>query len=270
MKNINPVKYVSFVGGFRPPTATNLLLPISSWDLFNGVKRKLILLSVFLFCIPAIVSASQPLPPEIPVLFYGNVKINNKPAAVNTVISAKTKADSLFNISDLISGQHECPDVQTTPSIKLDLAVDITDILADKQDAEINIAESAGNPIILAPSFCVKVIYDQWQEVCVNNWQYRNIISRIPNNCAITEEQKAQTKKKCGLADTNEEIKVLGAEFYPDNSLIRGSDMKIYLIENQTKRHIINLEALKQFAGREIFNVDDETINLAGIIKTGI
>jgi len=38
--------------------------------------------------------------------------------------------------------------------------------------------------------------------------------------------------------------------------------MKIYLIENQTKRHIINLEALKQFAGREIFNVDDETINL--------
>ncbi|MEA3463657.1 MAG: hypothetical protein U9R14_01085 [Patescibacteria group bacterium] len=36
---VNPVKYVSPVGGFKPPTATNLLPPISSTALFNGVKN---------------------------------------------------------------------------------------------------------------------------------------------------------------------------------------------------------------------------------------
>ena len=58
---------------------------------------------------------------------------------------------------------------------------------------------------------------------------------------------------------------MLGAEFYPNGSLIRGNNAKIYLIENNKKRHIINLEALKQFAGIEIFNVTDETINLYSI-----
>jgi len=44
---VNPVKYVSpacagrLVGGFKPPTATNLLPPISSAALFNGVNYKM-------------------------------------------------------------------------------------------------------------------------------------------------------------------------------------------------------------------------------------
>ncbi|MCK4553432.1 hypothetical protein KAU19_00525, partial [Candidatus Parcubacteria bacterium] len=35
---VYPVKYLSLAGGPRPPTATNLLPPILSTALFNGVK----------------------------------------------------------------------------------------------------------------------------------------------------------------------------------------------------------------------------------------
>ncbi|MCK4553950.1 hypothetical protein KAU19_03230 [Candidatus Parcubacteria bacterium] len=437
----------------------------------NNIKSKLILLSVSVFCIPAIVSASQLFPPEIPVLFYGSANINDKPADVNTVISVKTKIENieiasssvkdigryfievpcqnyigqeiLFNVSNLTGGQHECPNIQTMPSIKLDLATDITNITINQWTTEVvipaiisddtevklnfisvsadnkkiatignqglvfirnsslaenrfevnfsantvisgdsgwggtiimptlknnysvsipaeegetnNITEiieigfsknilsldkpasilfpkmsgkkigysynesdfteivntcplnngdslvgdkidckfddgidlivwtkhftnfvvysqivdsgseaagNAGNPIILMPTSCAKVIYDEWQKACVNNWQYRNIISKVPNNCSMTAEQQAQAKRECGLAEDDKKIKVLSAEFYSDSSLIRGSDMKIYLIENQTKRHIINLKALKQFIGMKIFNVTDKIINL--------
>lgn len=242
-----------------------------------------------MFCIPVIVSASQMLPPEIPVLFYGNANIDDKPVAVNAVISVKTKANNikiadsavkningyfievpcqnyigqgiLFNISGLTAGESNCPDVQTIPSIKLDL-IAYTPAATKEKDEDKNISNSSG-AIYFAPAPCAKVIYDEWQEACVNNLQYRNIISRTPDNCAMTAEQKAQTKRECGISGIGgEEIKVLGAEFYPDNSLIRGSGMKIYLIENQFKRHIVSLEALKRFAGMEIFNVGNEIIDL--------
>ena len=306
MENINPVKYASFAGGLRPPTAANLLLPassalldnfmskrgkylIGSAALFNGVKIKLILMAVFSFCVPAMASASQLFPPEIPVLFYGGAKINNNPAPVSAVISIIAKdsnweiasstiknigeyfieipcknyvgEDIVFNLDNFASGQNKCPDVMVIPSVNFDLSVEYKqeDQEEPKEQEEY---KNIGSSIIFPPTPCVKAVYDAWQETCVNNRQYRNVISKMPNNCAMTEEQKAETKRECGLDGVGEGVKVLGAEFYPDNSLIRGSDMKIYLIENQTKRHITSIKALEKFIGREIFNVADEIINL--------
>jgi hypothetical protein len=74
----------------------------------------------------------------------------------------------------------------------------------------------------------------------------------------MTIEQSSLTKRERGI---DKKIKVLGIEFYPDESLIRGSDARIYLIENQKKGHIINLKVLELFWGREIFNVSDTTLN---------
>lgn len=248
----------------------------------------MILISVVIFFIPVIVSASQPLPPEIPVLFYGDVKINNNPAPVNTVVITKTeKSDTeiangavknigkyfievpcqnhigeniIFNANNLAGGQSKCPDIKTTPSVKFDLAAYTEDEAEQekKKDADKNTINSGG-VINFAPTPCVKIVYDEWQDACVNNWQYRDVISIIPANCAITEDQKARAKRKCGLTDIGGDIKVLSIEYYPDNSLIRGSDMKVYLIEKQVKRHIANIKALEKFTGREIFNVSDET-----------
>ena len=56
-----------------------------------------------------------------------------------------------------------------------------------------------------------------------------------------------------------EEIKVLGIsrEIYPDGTLFRGRDKKIYIIEGQVKKHIASLAELKKYAGQIIYKITD-------------
>ena len=56
--------------------------------IFFNLKIFILGTIAFLF-IPTIASANQVFPPEIPVLFYGDAKINNNPAPINTVITSK-------------------------------------------------------------------------------------------------------------------------------------------------------------------------------------
>jgi hypothetical protein len=50
-------------------------------------------------------------------------------------------------------------------------------------------------------------------------------------------------------------------KIFKDGSLIRGSDMRVYIVVGNTKKHIINLEELREFYfGIEIFNVSDDVI----------
>jgi len=62
--------------------------------------------------------------------------------------------------------------------------------------------------------------------------------------------------------DDSEEVKTLGVfKVHFDNGmLIRGSDMRIYIIEDQAKRYIPSLKDLLKYKGQEIFNVDDRAI----------
>ena len=54
---------------------------------------------------------------------------------------------------------------------------------------------------------------------------------------------------------------VAGVKEYADGSLLRGSDGKVYIIEKGHKRHIPNLDELKQYAGQDIFDVSDDILN---------
>lgn len=54
---------------------------------------------------------------------------------------------------------------------------------------------------------------------------------------------------------------ILGIKEYADGSLIRGTDMKVYIIENGHKRHIHTLKELLKYAGQPIYNVSDEVLN---------
>jgi hypothetical protein len=63
------------------------------------------------------------------------------------------------------------------------------------------------------------------------------------------------------------EIKVLGTEHYPDNSLLRDQDQKIYLVAGRYKRTVINLTELKKYRGQTIYNVDTEVLEQYDILK---
>lgn len=57
-------------------------------------------------------------------------------------------------------------------------------------------------------------------------------------------------------------VKVLGIKYYPDYTLLRGSNKRIYIIEGLVKKHIINLDELRKYQGQKIFDVSDADLSL--------
>ena len=122
---------------------------------------------------------------------------------------------------------------------------------------------------------CREVQYGEWG-VCADGFEARTVITIQPANCELTEEQTKALKRDCQIDEEkpdsssgekpDEEKKeeggiVLGEKIYPDGDLIRSIDRRIYYLENQTRRHIINLEALKKFKGMPIRQVSVFTLN---------
>ncbi len=56
-------------------------------------------------------------------------------------------------------------------------------------------APSGGGSSITA--YCTTVSYYDWQESCVNGIQYRNIMSALPLNCVLTDEQESLRQRSC-------------------------------------------------------------------------
>lgn len=54
---------------------------------------------------------------------------------------------------------------------------------------------------------------------------------------------------------------VLGVKSYADGTLLRGSDMKVYILENGHKRHIISFAELMEYIGQEIIDVSDDVLD---------
>ncbi len=61
------------------------------------------------------------------------------------------------------------------------------------------VANSNGGGGIISTTYCSTIEYDEWQTTCVNNLQYRNVISKFPNNCTLTTEQENSRKRVCGI-----------------------------------------------------------------------
>jgi hypothetical protein len=104
-------------------------------------------------------------------------------------------------------------------------------------DSVAPLSSSSGGSVITSPSYCQSVEYDKWQNVCVDNLEYRNILFRIPSSCTLTTEQNDQSKRACTTVnDLNneeqeeeseeetppealEEVEVLGVEYIDEQEL---------------------------------------------------
>jgi len=53
---------------------------------------------------------------------------------------------------------------------------------------------------------------------------------------------------------------VLGVKDYADGTLLRGNDMKVYILDKGEKQHINTLEKLAKYLGQDIINVSDEVL----------
>jgi len=75
----------------------------------------------------------------------------------------------------------------------------------------------------------------------------------------LTTYEKNQILKNTEKTDTG--VKVLGAYYYPDGSLVRGPDKKIFVIFGRYKTLIHNLIALQKYHGQEIISISAEEIS---------
>jgi hypothetical protein len=56
------------------------------------------------------------------------------------------------------------------------------------------------------------------------------------------------------------QIKVLGISLYPDNSLLRNIDRRIYLVRGGFKRPVLSLKELQKYRGQSIYDVTPEEL----------
>jgi len=108
-------------------------------------------------------------------------------------------------------------------------------------------AGGGNNPPAIEPVATVPVIISQTGAV----------ILPVPNKPADQPGQ-SQSAEVQPIAPKQE---VLGLKVYPDGSLLRGADQKIYLIQGQVKKHIISLEELKKYQGRAILKATAEELS---------
>jgi len=65
-------------------------------------------------------------------------------------------------------------------------------------------AVSSGGGGIVSTTYCSGVEYGDWQDTCVNNLQYRNVLSRSPIGCALTSSQESERTRECGITQTED------------------------------------------------------------------
>jgi len=213
---------------------------------FAKAKIFLIILVISLFA-PDMILATPLTPPEIPVLFYGALTIDNQAAPVGTKVSIHKKSDNLeiasattakqsdkyflevpcknyigemmvFRINNLISisQERQCVDVMTAPSVKLDLSLDMAKVAVD----------GGGIPLWL-----------------LQQQQPKPVVT--------------PSKEEAPIAPTPQ---LLGEKIYADGTLLRGKDKKIYLIANNKLVVIRTLAQLREYQGRPIYDVSDLVI----------
>ncbi len=84
-------------------------------------------------------------------------------------------------------------------------------------------SSSAGASAGVQTTYCTDVSYYDWQETCIDGWQYRNIMIKNPANCVLTSEQEAQRKRECAV---NENIDTDGDGYTDAEEIKNGYDPK--------------------------------------------
>jgi hypothetical protein len=129
---------------------------------------------------------------------------------------------------------------------------------------------SGGSIVFITPNYCQSVEYDEWQNVCADNFQYRNILSQTPNGCALTQEQSDQGKRICALDENlsgeeqektplkmQEDVGVLGVEYIAEyiseqeSELNKFSDDAIVIASGNVKSVLTNISAKRNLIGEK-------------------
>ncbi len=195
--------------------------------MFKKIFKATILAVILIFPISTMAIA----PPLMPLLVYGNVRINNEPAPIGTVVSAEIdgkEVDSItikeegkyflkiadgsenegkvivFKVNGILDKSHklECPNVFNNPSIKLDLSV----IEGSDNDTGTSLGSTGGSSGGGGGSVYVPLTTRDDQSINESEDNNQEI------NKGESQENAKQTDTEAQINDKDENIIVLGVE----------------------------------------------------------
>ncbi|RJQ35736.1 hypothetical protein C4566_00045 [Candidatus Parcubacteria bacterium] len=76
----------------------------------------------------------------------------------------------------------------------------------------------------------------------------------------IVAEETEENTEVCSYLQPDQDV--LGQTEWADGTLLRGCGPEVYIIENQTKRHINSLSELFNYIGQRIYNVTNDILDL--------
>jgi hypothetical protein len=92
-----------------------------------------------------------------------------------------------------------------------------------------------------------------------NSGQGANLNTSSANQSQVVSSSYQTIRSIAGKKGAKQ-IKILGISLYPDNSLLRNVDHKIYLVKNGFKRPIVSLKELQKYRGQDIYDVLPEEL----------
>ena len=116
-----------------------------------------------------------------------------------------------------------------------------------------------GGAVTTQATACSDVIYGQWGRPA-NGYQYRDVINQIPVGCRLTASQQEARSRRYQTAAPAAPV-VLAVKYYPDGSLLRGPDWKIYAIVDRKKEFIKNWgDLFRKYRSKPIINLAFEVL----------
>ncbi len=109
-------------------------------------------------------------------------------------------------------------------------------------------------------NICTWVEYGDWSE-CNNGVQFRDVVNKNNDFCSLTTEQQLNRERKCSENESGGIVPgVLGDTDYADGTLLKGNDVRIFVVFGDYIYHLKNAKELSNFKG-PILVVSDEVIS---------
>jgi len=174
--------------------------------------------------------------PEAPKVVINNNNTTTTSSSVTLSISATRMTSSYAPLSVRISNKSDMIDAEWIDFL---------------EDIQWNLEEGLGK----------KIVYVQFKNKSGTSSVTSDDIEVIFGDQDETGEVKTNEEDQTTDMPQPPLPQVLGAREYSDGTLIRGSDKKIYVLQNHIRKHISSLEELSMnYAGQEIFDVADDVV----------
>jgi hypothetical protein len=116
-----------------------------------------------------------------------------------------------------------------------------------------------GGVIIASGMACSSVTYGEWS-LCLNNTQYRNVLSQTPSGCTLNAAQEASRTRTCGITATTTPIvtPIITTVVTPITPSVSDVDVDKIMDQERSLTTTINRNLIDRLRGRILLQVEEK------------